>query len=424
LRQYEDITRKIDWITVLLFGALVLIGWLNIYAAVYEEGSGKSIFSLDLNSGKQFLWILFDVVLIVVILLLDFRTYESLAYYIFGFFVLLLLGVLFFGVEISGAKAWFDLKLFLFQPSEFAKFATALALAKFMSHYNFKFSKLKNQLIIAAILGVPALLILMQPDAGTTMVFASFAIVLYREGLSPLLIIMGFLAVILFVVTLFVNPTYLLFGILGIGITITIFIIATAKKKVKNSLISIAITLVVSGVVLSVDKIVNDVLQPHQQNRVKTLVDPGIDPKGAGYQVIQSKMAIGSGGFSGKGFLNGSLTKLDYIPFQSTDFIFCTLGEEHGWIGSFIIIVLFLALFIRIINISERQKSRFARIYGYGVASIMFMHFAVNIAMTIGLFPVIGIPLPFLSYGGSSLWAFTILLFILIKLDAHRMQIL
>jgi rod shape determining protein RodA len=280
---------------------------------------------------------------------------------------------------------------------------------------------MRNQLILFILIGAPMALILLQKDTGTALVFTVFVLVFFREGMSPFLILVGLGGGVIFVLTLMVeNQIYLYAGIF----VILVIAILMGRKKLKRIVLLTLGALAIVGVIESVDYIVTDVLKPHQQNRVKALINPDADPLGFGWNVTQSKIAIGSGRFFGKGFLQGTQTKYDFVPEQSTDFIFCTIGEEHGWIGSLFTISLFIALMLRVIFLAERQKHRFARVYGYSVACIFFFHFAVNIGMTIGLFPVIGIPLPFFSYGGSSLWGFTILLFILIKLDAHRMQVL
>jgi rod shape determining protein RodA len=328
--------------------------------------------------------------------------------------------VLFFGSEIAGSKSWFVMGPVRLQPSELAKFATALGIAKFFSSKTVRLDRLKDLITSASMVIVPMALIVLQGDAGTALVFTSFILVFYREGLNPLFLIIGISAAIIFVMTLLFNHIYIL---LGIAILATI-VILFGKKTPKRIMTIIGAAILVAGVVFSVDFVITDVLKPHQQNRIKALINPDADPLGYGWNVTQSKIAIGSGGKFGKGFLQGTQTKFDFVPEQSTDFIFCTIGEEHGWFGSFVLIGLFITLLLRIVFIAERQKASFARVYGYCVASIIFLHFGVNIGMTIGLFPVAGIPLPFFSYGGSSLWSFTILLFILIKLDAHRTQVL
>ena len=383
----------------------------------------KSIFDVSLNSGKQLIWIFSALVIILVILVVDFRSFDTLAYIIYGVSVLLLAGVLVFGREIAGSKSWFDFGFFRLQPSEFAKLATVIALAKYLSSFSKKANTFQTVFTALGIISVPAFLIVLQGDAGSALVFSIFVFILYREGLPSFILIFGFLLIFLFVVTLFLKANYLwhfAVGVFFVGTLITFFITKTTQLR----FLTIVITLLSVGFIFSTNFTFNSILKPHQQKRIEILVNPGSDIKGAGWQVNQSKIAIGSGGFAGKGFLNGTQTKFDFVPDQSTDFIFCTVGEEHGWIGSLIVTGLFLTLIMRLIFLAERQKSRFARVYGYGVASILFFHYAINIGMTIGLFPVIGIPLPFFSYGGSSLWSFTILLFIFIKLDAHRMQIL
>lgn len=417
----ESITSKLDWITVALYFLIVILGWLNIYAAIYDASLDLSIFDNSLNSSRQLYFIGGAVILILVILVIDFRFYDTFAYFIYGGVMLLLITVLLLGTEVAGSQSWFQLGPFRFQPSEFAKFATVLAVAKMISTIGFRMDNLKNQIALFFLIGIPAVLIILQGDTGTAMVFAAFMLVFYREGMSPFLLIIGVIMGFLFVITLLVaNPVYLY---IAIGVMMVVAILLT-KKTFKRIAMLVAGAVIVAGFITSVDYIIEDILKPHQQNRIKALINPEADPKGAGWNVIQSKIAIGSGGFSGKGFLEGTQTKYDFVPEQSTDFIFCTIGEEHGWLGSLILIGLFVGLLLRVIFLAERQKSRFARVYGYGVACILFFHFAVNIGMTIGLFPVVGIPLPFFSYGGSSLWAFTILLFIFLKLDAHRMQVL
>jgi rod shape determining protein RodA len=409
-----------DWVTVALYASIVFMGWLNIYAVTYDQSAEISIFSLQLNSGRQLLFIAGAVIIIMGILIMDMRFYETFGYVIYGFIMFLLLLVPIIGKEVGGNKAWLGVGSFGVQPSEFAKFATALAVAKYMGSVGFRMDQVRNQVILFVMIGVPMLLILLQKDTGTALVFTVFTVVYFREGMSPMLIIMGIIAAIIFILTLLVDEKYLF---IGIGV-ILVSAIMLGRKKIKRISVLTAAALLVCGVIVSVDYVVNNILKPHQQNRVKALINPDADPLGFGWNVTQSKIAIGSGGFTGKGFLKGTQTKFDFVPEQSTDFIFCTIGEEHGWLGSLFTMGLFIALMLRVIFLAERQKNRFARVYGYAVACIFFFHFAVNIGMTIGLFPVIGIPLPFFSYGGSGLWGFTILLFILLKLDIHRSQVL
>lgn len=411
---------RIDWLTILIYGILIIMGWLNIYASVYEEGAGMSIFDFSLNSGKQLIWIASTVIIFFIIVSIDFQFYESIAYILYGLIILLLVFVLLFGDRVSGARSWFEIgSFFKIQPSEFAKFITALAVARFISTPGFKFSSKRQLVIITSLVLVPILLILLQPDPGTALIYFAFTIVFFREGLSPLVLIIGLLLALIFIFTLFINQLYIILIIVGVAAIAIIFADKTFKR-ISSILIIMLITI---GVSLSVDYFQTNILKPHHQKRLKVLINPDSDPLGDGWNVTQSKIAIGSGQFWGKGFLNGTQTKFDFVPEQSTDFIFCTLGEEHGYLGTSLVIILFIFLILRIFNIAERQKSKFAQTYGYAVGAIIFFHFMINIGMTIGLFPVIGIPLPFFSYGGSSLWAFSILLFILLKLDAHRMQI-
>jgi rod shape determining protein RodA len=411
-----------DWVTVLIYGALVMLGWINIYASVYDEDLQQSIFSLSLSSGRQLLFIVACIIIIVSILIVDMRFYDTFAYVIYGAILFLLILVPLVGKEVGGNKAWLGIGSFGVQPSEFAKFATALAIAKFMGTIGFRMDNLRNQFILFVMIGAPMLLILLQKDTGTALVFTAFLIVFYREGMSPFLILVGVACIIIFILALLVENNLYLYT--GIGILWLILIFYKKKKKFKRIALLTAGAIVIIGMLYSVDYVVNNVLKPHQQNRVKALINPDADPLGYGWNVTQSKIAIGSGGFLGKGFLKGTQTKFDFVPEQSTDFIFCTIGEEHGWIGSLVTIGLWITLMLRIIFIAERQKNRFTRVFAYSALAIFLFHFAINIGMTVGLFPVIGIPLPFFSYGGSSLWGFTIMLFILLKLDAHRSQVL
>jgi rod shape determining protein RodA len=417
----NNISGSLDWTTIILYLVLVSLGWINIFAAVYDETAHQSILDISLNSGRQLLFIAVSLVIIVVITIIDMRFYEAFAYIFYGAILLILILVPILGKEVGGNKAWIGIGSFGGQPSELAKFITALAVAKYIGSVGFRMDNLRNQAVLFIIIGIPMALILLQKDTGTALVFTSFVLVFFREGMSPFLLIVGVCAATLFILTLLVPQPYYLH--IGIGIILLVLIII-GKKKFRRIALLTAGALIISGVIESVDYVVKDVLKPHQQNRIKALINPDADPLGFGWNVTQSKIAIGSGGFWGKGFLKGTQTKFDFVPEQSTDFIFCTIGEEHGWLGSFVTIGLFTALLLRIIFIAERQKNRFARSYGYSVACIFFFHFAVNIGMTIGLFPVIGIPLPFFSYGGSALWGFTIMLFILLKLDAHRGQVL
>jgi rod shape determining protein RodA len=423
LRREDPISQQIDWTTIMLYMALVFLGWLNIYAAGYDEVLSNNIFDFSgtmTNAQRQMIFMGACIVLVVGIMVVDTRFYEAVSYLIYGIVIFLLLLVPIIGKEVGGNKSWIGIGTFGVQPSEFAKFATALAVAKFIGSVNFRIDNLRNQAILFGLIGIPMALILLQKDFGTAMVFGVFLLVFFREGMSPFLLIIGTSVAVIFILTLLIpNQWYLHAGILALLVAL----IAFGKKKIGRIIVLSAGALVIMGTIESVDYIVNH-LKPHHQNRLKALINPDADPRGFGWNVTQSKIAIGSGGFSGKGFLKGTQTKFDFVPEQDTDFIFCTIGEEQGYLGSFIVIVLFVALLLRLVYIAERQKQRFARTFGYSVVSIFFFHFAVNIGMTIGLFPVIGIPLPFFSYGGSSLMGFTILLFILLKLDSHRGQVL
>lgn len=416
----KNIFVNIDWLMVILFFALVFAGWMNIFAASYNDAH-LSVFDLEKNYGKQILWICTSVLIILIILLIDVKFYSAFSYLSYVLMMVLLAGVLVIGKKVSGARSWYQFGGFALQPSEFVKFAVNLAIAKYLSSRNVYIEKFSTKAVVAAILAGPIFLIMLQPDAGSALVYFAFVFVLYREGGLPASIfILGIIILILFSFTL-VSNKFIVVGVLA-AITLLMFIFIRKKRKEIVTLISIFI--LASAFVLSIDYGFNHMLAPHQRQRINVLYGKDIDLKGVGYNVNQSKIAIGSGGFAGKGFLQGTQTKYDFVPEQTTDFIFCTIGEEWGFIGSSAIIILFICLLIRIIHIAERQRSEFSRIYGYGVASILFVHFTINIGMTIGLVPVIGIPLPFFSYGGSSLWGFSILLFIFVKLDAHRLQII
>jgi len=417
LRDQRSIFDGIDWVMVFLYLALVLMGWVNIYAAVYNE-EHQSIIDATQRYGKQLIWIGLSVFVALIIMLIDGKFYSTFAIPIYVVVMLLLIVVLVTARDVSGARSWIDIGSFKLQPSEFAKSATALALAYYLSTLNIRMDDLKTKLIAALILALPAALILLQNDTGSALVFGAFALVLYREGLSGNFLLFGLAMALLFIFSLLFSLLTMLIILSVICLTLFLF------QRKKTGLLALGFgsaLVVVMGFVFSVDYIFNNVLEPHQQVRIDVLLGKTDDPTGAGYNVNQSKIAIGSGGFTGKGFLKGTQTKYDFVPEQTTDFIFCTVGEEWGFIGSFFVIILFSALILRIIQISERQRSAFTRIYGYCVATILLFHFLINIGMTIGLMPVIGIPLPFFSYGGSSLLGFTILLFIFVKLDGYRL---
>lgn len=434
MRSKSSLLENIDWLLLSLYMVLVILGWFAIYAASFKP-EYSNIFDLSQPYGKQLIWILASLLLAAIIFLLDTQFFKSFAYSIYGITLLMLVLILLFGTEIKGSKSWFVISNSLsIQPAEFAKYGTALALSAYLSGLTKKFSGLKTRTWAVAILVAPALLIMLQPDTGSTLVYASFIFVLYREGLSGNFLLLGVMAIVLFVLAILLKETSvdLPFDLqLSGNYILILFIISLSLiayyifKKQGNVKVIIGILLFGAiGYIFSIDYVFNEVLLPHQKNRINDLLGITSDPLGAGYNVNQSKIAIGSGGLSGKGFLQGTQTKYDFVPEQNTDFIFCTVGEEWGFIGTTLVILLFIILLFRIIFIAERQRSKFTRIFAYCVASIFFIHFAINIGMTIGLAPVIGIPLPFFSYGGSSLWGFSILLFTLLKLDSERKYVL
>ncbi|CAN5504973.1 rod shape-determining protein RodA [soil metagenome] len=419
MRKQKSIFENIDWLLVSMYLLFVLMGWMNIYAAVYNE-EHKNIFDMTQNYGRQMLWIGTSLFLAVAILVIDGKFFAAFSYPIYLFVLFLLLIVLVIARDVQGARSWVEIGQFKLQPSEFAKFATNMALAKYLSTLNIRMEDLRTKITAGAIVLIPMAMVLMQNDTGSALVFCAFIFVLYREGLSQNVLIFGFFTGVIFVLALMV-PNAILLGVIG-GIGLVAYLLL--RKTRKNLIVVVAITIMACGIVYSVDYAFNKVLQAHQRERIEVLLGKRSDPKGAGYNVNQSLIAIGSGGLAGKGFLQGTQTKYDFVPEQSTDFIFCTVGEEWGFAGASFVLLLFLALLYRIVFIAERQRSQYTRIYAYGVASILFFHVMINVGMAIGLAPVIGIPLPFFSYGGSSLWSFTILLFILIKLDSYRMYIL
>jgi rod shape determining protein RodA len=394
------------------------MGWVSVYSSVYDE-THSSILDISQRYGKQMIWIIAAGVIAFVIMLIDAKVYNAFAYIIYGLSILVLLTVLGIGTEISGSKSWFQIGGVAIQPAEFAKFATCLALARYLSSYATDINILRTKLIATLIIFIPAILILLQNDTGSAVVYVALILVLYREGLSGYFLISGLILVVLFVMTLLINQLFMTLILTACAVLLYYFNRMLRKKW----WIIVMIWMASVGVVFTVDYLFDNLLEAHQKTRINVLLGKELDPKGAGYNVNQSKIAIGSGGLIGKGFLQGTQTKYNFVPEQSTDFIFCTVGEEWGFAGSTAVIALFVFFLYRLVKMAERQRSDFSRIYGYGVVSILFFHFLVNIGMTIGLVPVIGIPLPFFSYGGSSLWAFTILLFIFIKLDANRLAL-
>lgn len=466
----SNILSRLDWVTVLLWLAMMIMGWLNIYAAVYNENH-TSIFDLSQRYGKQLMFILAALVLAVFVMVTDNKLWFFFAWFIYGFFMLLLILVLVLGKEVNGARAWFDFGAFGLQPSEFAKFATGLALASYLNSQRQSYTA-RTMVSATAIILSPALLIAVQPDMGSVITFFAFFVVLYREGMSIWVFITAILAVALFLLTLILGNLPVATGLLAvaaIALTVTsgwmvtlraaavmavaggvafvtgrylldiemVLIIVMAvllagivyawyiyRQKMKSQAIIYAFLLGGLLYLFTVDYAFHNVLQPHQQTRINIMLGTEADPYGEGYNLNQSLISIGSGGFAGKGYLNGTQTKFKFVPEQSTDFIFCTVGEEWGFVGSTVVIGLFVWLLLRLLMMAERQRSTFVRAYGYGVFGLFLVHFFVNIGMTIGVMPVIGIPLPFFSYGGSSLWGFTILLFIFLRLDAGRTEYL
>jgi rod shape determining protein RodA len=463
------IFRRVDGLTVLLYAILVFMGWFNIYAAVLNENS-TGIFDVSFKYGKQLIWMIAAFLIALSIIIIDSRFYSVLAYPVYGF-VLVLLAIVIFMPQTKGQSSWFELGDFKIQPAEFAKISVALVLSKYLSGYNVKVTNLNQAIKIAAIIGVPVIFILLQPDVGTALVFGAFLFVLFREGMPAWVLIAVFCAVILFIASFIFGSLIVSFVVLAIiyafiiiayvyhkqtnvliyilppiacslpWILVYLFdieigeyilfavsffvlfvplVLYSYRKRIASFLILFSIAFASVSFSYSVDYIFHSVLEKHHRTRINVLFGLESDPQGVEFNVIQSKIAIGSGGLHGKGYLQGTQTKHDFVPEQSTDFIFCTVGEEWGFIGVFVVVSLFLMLLLRILFLAERQRSVLSRVYGYSVATILFMHLLINVGMTIGLMPVIGIPLPFFSYGGSSLWAFTILLFIFIKFDTDR----
>jgi len=409
--------KRYDWVPILLYLAIVLFGWLNIYAACYDENHAQ-IFDFSRQHGKQLLWMGTAFVVAVCVLLIHPRVFSNGSYIIYGIVLLLLVATLFVGTVTNGGQSWIDFGAFKLQPSEFAKFATALALSKYISAIDIDLKLPRTRLTLALLAIVPAGLIFLQHDTGSALVFLAFLLPFFREGLSHYILLVGLLAIVLFVSALLINQ-FLLMGILLVICLLYLFV-WLSKRTSKNYWHTAIFFVVCCLFTLSVDFTFENVLETHQRNRIYVLLGKVEDPRGVGYNVNQAKIAIGSGGLVGKGFLNGTITKADFVPEQETDFTFCTGGEEWGFGGSLALIAAYVWLLIHLITMAERQRSVFSRFYGYCVASILFFHFAVNIGMVLGLVPVIGIPLPYFSYGGSSLIAFTLLLFIFIRQDADR----
>jgi rod shape determining protein RodA len=406
----QSLTTNIDWISIAIYIALVLMGWLNIYSS--------SLSSMEGTAEKQFLFILFSIPLIFVVLYADGKFYEKYSAIIYGISLLSLLGLFAFGKTIAGQRCWYGIGSFTIQPSEFAKVATALALAKFLSDSQINLKDVNRQIQALVIVFLPVVLILPQPDPGSALIYTIFLIVLFREGLPSWYLWTGFCSILLFVLTLVLQPLYVILIVL-VGL---VFIHYKSRLGDRNIVLSSILFAIISSFVFSVDYVFTNVFKQHHRDRFNILLGKSVDMKGIGYNTNQSEIAIGSGGWIGKGFLEGTQTKGGFVPEQHTDYIFTTVGEEWGFAGSIVVVGLFVGLLLRIIYLAERQKTKFSRVYGYCVAAILFIHFFVNIAMVLGIFPTIGVPLPFFSYGGSGLWGFTILLFIFIKMDANKVN--
>lgn len=476
-----SIKYALDWPTLVYYILLVLMGWVSIYGASYDFDQ-SSMFDFSQRAGKQFIWILTAFGLAGLLLLVDSRMYNIFAYFIYGLAIILLIITIFVATDIKGSRSWLVLGPISFQPAELAKMATALALSKFMSGYNYKLKGTKDLIPLGIFILLPATLIILQKETGSALVFIAFLLMFYREGMNGIVLLLGTFAIVLFVIIIrfSIIPLGADQGTLGLLMTMGIIVLVQVgyamffTRHRKEAFLLLLGTLAIScisyvvniwlhvdfnylaiGIVLascvywavvelinryrkywfliiftigsvlfslSADYLFEQVLEPHQQKRIMVLLNMEEDLTGAGYNVNQSKIAIGSGGFWGKGFLNGTQTKLKYVPEQDTDFIFCTVGEEHGFWGSTLVLFIYWLLLMRLLRIAERQREAFSRVYAYCVASIFFFHLTINIGMVLGIMPVIGIPLPFFSYGGSSLWGFTILLFILLRLDAARLE--
>lgn len=419
-------SRSIDWVTVLIYVILVFSGWLCVYAASYAPDTQAHTLSemslnqlMNFNWFKQLIWIGTALLLVFVLLVVDYKAYDTLAYVLYGGMIGLLLLTLIIARPIAGSRSWLELGPIRLQPAEFAKFTTALAASRFMSGINLRYQNWRDQLMLAGITLLPAIFIIASNETGQALVFGAFLLAYFREGMSPLILLLLAASGAILLLALLVPKIWLI----GSFTLVLIVVLVLNQRLLRHHLpAAIGVWVVTIGMVLGVDFFYNNILQPHQRQRIEVLINPGADPLGKGWNLTQSKIALGSGGLLGKGFLQGTQTKFDFVPEQSTDFIFCTVGEEFGWLGCLVVIGLYMGLLGRIVYVAERQKSVFGRTYGYCVASVLFFHFTINLGMTMGLAPVVGIPLPFFSYGGSSLWSFTMLLFGLLALDAYRKQ--
>lgn len=406
----QSLSSNIDWVCIIIYTVLVFLGWLNIYSS--------SLSSTDGTYEKQAIFIALSVPLIFILLYIDGKFYEKYASIIFVISLLSLVGLFAFGKTIAGQRCWYAIGSFTLQPSEFAKAATSLALAKYLSDTQINLKDVNRQVQALAIVFLPVMLILPQPDPGSAMIYSIFIIVLFREGLPSWYVWTGFITILLFMLTLVLEPQWVIL------MALLVIVLVHYKSRIgdRNVVLSGMLFALISGFVLSVNYVFTNIFKQHHRDRFNILLGREVDMKGIGYNTNQSEIAVGSGGWFGKGFLEGTQTKGGFVPEQHTDYIFTTVGEEWGFVGSLLVIGLFAGLFLRIIYLAERQKTKFSRVYGYCVAGILFTHFFVNIAMVVGVFPTIGVPLPFFSYGGSGLWGFTILLFIFIKMDANKVN--
>jgi len=419
-KRQNNIFVGIDWILVLFFIVLTFLGWINIYAASVTDTS-QGVLDFSTLYGKQLQWIGFSTVIIVIIIAIDSKFYERFSGVFYIISMLSLVGLFIFGSTVNGATSWYNLGGSSIQPSEFAKGATVLALANYLNEPNRDLSNLKDQLSAFSILLLPAILIILQPDAGSALIYFALIFVLYREGLPAIYLGLGFLAIVLFLLTLYAGFTSSIIIVFSILTLFFVYLLNTKKFQLNREWPKVIMLYVFIGLFLfSVDYVFNNVFEQRHRDRFSIVLGKNVDTKGIGYNTNQSMLTIGSGGLTGKGFLEGDRTQGNFVPEQDTDYIFSTVGEEWGFIGSSAVIIIFIAFILRIIRVAERQKSKFSRVFGYSIATIFFFHFMINVGMVIGLLPTIGIPLPFFSYGGSSLWGFTILLFVFIRLDADR----
>jgi len=412
----QSIRSHIDWMSVFIYATLVILGWLNIYSSSLPL-EDSSIFDFSQTYGKQMMFICLSVPLIIVILALDGKFYEKYSVIFFGVALLLLAGLFVFGKVVKGQANWYAIGPVSFQPAEFAKVATALALSKYLSDVQVNLKDQNRQLQALGIIMLPVLLIIPH-DPGSALIYSAFFLVLYREGLPAWYLWTGFIAIVVFVLSLIWES----WVIILIAAVVIAFFYYRSRIVDRNVIVSAAILVVISIFTFSVHYVFDNVFKQHHRDRFNILLGKEVDLKGVGYNINQSKIAIGSGGWFGKGYLEGTQTKGGFVPEQHTDYIFTTVGEEWGFVGCIVVLALFVLLFVRIIYLAERQKTKFSRVYGYCVATILFIHFFVNIAMVVGIFPTIGVPLPFFSYGGSGLWGFTILLFIFLKMDANKVN--